>query len=257
MLTYRLQSQFFSVTFGLCGIAESAETPCDFTPEQRQQLGSWFRQESVTKTWIRATSPKTNCSKTTPLPLDSTTKLSDRHSDTSGADEKQGGEYPAFPTCAAGRPDHGSNGAYPSWPAFAIEALCYVDGNCTSAFSIMSTFADNTYEGAFGQAHQVPQMSTPPYTPINDVSAFKPIAGVTRYIAIEGGSFFDATLRGLFGYHAPVQWLGGKPAQEQLTATLHNPTVPRGFVGELRNLRTPLGLATLKSTAAGTSLGLQ
>ena len=84
------------------------------------------------------------------------------------------------PTCQAGRPDHGSNGAYPSWPAFALEALCYVDGNCSSAFSIMSTFADNTYEGAFGQAHEVPQMATPPYTPLNDVAAFKPIAGVTR-----------------------------------------------------------------------------
>jgi len=42
---------FFSVTFGLCGIAESEATPCDFTPLQRKQLGSWFRQESVTKTW--------------------------------------------------------------------------------------------------------------------------------------------------------------------------------------------------------------
>jgi hypothetical protein len=60
--------------------------------------------------------------------------------------------YPAYSTCAAGRPDHGSDGAYPSWPAFSCEALCYVDGNCTSAFSIMATFADNTYEGPFGQA---------------------------------------------------------------------------------------------------------
>ena len=47
------------------------------------------------------------------------------------------GAYPAYTTCAAGRPDHGSNGAYPSWPAFALEALCYVDGNCSSAFEIM------------------------------------------------------------------------------------------------------------------------
>ena len=60
-------------------------------------------------------------------------------------------EYPAYVTCDAGRPDHGSNGAYPSWPAFALEALCYVDGNCSSAFEIMGSFADNTLEGPFGQ----------------------------------------------------------------------------------------------------------
>ena len=47
---------------------------------------------------------------------------------------ESGGPFPAYPTCQAGRPDHGSNGAYPSWPAFALEALCYVDGNCSSAF---------------------------------------------------------------------------------------------------------------------------
>ena len=78
-----------------------------------------------------------------------------------------------------------------------------------------------------------------------------------RYIAIEGGSFFDATLRGLFGYHAPVQWLGAAPPHAQLTAALHNPSVPRGFIGELQNLRTPFGLATLKSTATGTTIALQ
>ena len=37
-----------------------------------------------------------------------------------------------------------------------------------------------TWEGPFGQAHEVPQMSTPPYTPFDDEPSFKPIAGVTR-----------------------------------------------------------------------------
>ena len=96
--------------------------------------------------------------------------------------------------------------AYPSWPAFGVEALCYVDGNCSSAFAIMGTFADNTHEGPFGQAHEVPQQSDAPYTPYNDAAAFKPIAGVTRYIAIEGGSFVDAVIRGFFGYHPTLQW---------------------------------------------------
>ena len=167
------------------------------------------------------------------------------------------GAYPAYTTCAAGRPDHGSNGAYPSWPAFALEALCYVDGNCSSAFEIMGTFAQATWEGPLGQAHEVPQLSTPPYTPFNDEPSFKPIAGVTRYIAIEGGSFFDAMVRGFFGYHAPLQWLSSASPQEQLDSALHGASTPRGFVGELRNLRTPLGLATIKSTAAGRTIELQ
>jgi len=69
------------------------------------------------------------------------------------------GTYPAYVTCAAGRPDHGSDGAYPAWPAFSMEALCYVDGNCSSAFAMMSTFAENTYEGPFGQVRGEPQSS--------------------------------------------------------------------------------------------------
>ena len=42
------------------------------------------------------------------------------------------------------------------------------------------------------------------YTPFDDETAFKPVAGVTRYIAIEGGSFFDAIVRGFFGYQPPM-----------------------------------------------------
>lgn len=52
--------------------------------------------------------------------------------------------------------DRAGDGAYPSWPAFSCEALCYIDGNCSSAFAIMATFAAPTFEGPFGQCHQVP-----------------------------------------------------------------------------------------------------
>ena len=154
----------------------------------------------------------------------------------------------------------GSNGAYPSWPAFSVEALCYVDGNCSSAFEIMGSFAQATEEGPFGQAHEVPQLATPPYTPFDAEPSFKPTAGVTRYIAIEGGSFFDAVVRGFFGYHAPLQWGGArgrKSAQDELTAALHNAGADRGFRGTLSNLRTPHGLATISSGPRGLSIKLQ
>jgi hypothetical protein len=115
---------FFSVTFGMCGLTDQ---PCDFSPQVRSELGNWFRAESVTKTWIRATSPKCNCSNTWEVPLaggdDNSAGGSGGAVGVGTPGEKNllpgtagsAGEWPAYPTCAAGRPDHGSNGAYPSW----------------------------------------------------------------------------------------------------------------------------------------------
>ena len=41
---------------GLCGLPDQ---PCDFNATTRAQLGRWFREESATSNWIRATSPRT------------------------------------------------------------------------------------------------------------------------------------------------------------------------------------------------------
>ena len=235
---------YFSVVFGMCGLTEE----CDLTDTMRRELGDWYRQESVTSTWIRATSPHTNCSNTWVVPINGTGPPPSFNMNENN--------YPALSTCAAGRPDHGSNGAYPSWPAFGCEALCYVDGNCSSAFQIMSLFADNTYEGPFGQAHEVPQNGQHPYTPYNDEKAFKPVAGVTRYMGIEGGSFFDAIVRGFFGYHPAPMW-GSGDATAQLEASLMNTSGYRGFAGTLSNLRTPFGLAQIESGVHGLSIRLQ
>jgi len=54
------------------------------------------------------------------------------------------------------------------------------------------------------------------YTPFDSSPAFKPIAGVTRYMAIEAGSFFDATVRGFFGYHPPPVWPGASVSPQQV-----------------------------------------
>jgi hypothetical protein len=54
------------------------------------------------------------------------------------------------------------------------------------------------------------------YTPFDSSPAFKPIAGVTRYMAIEAGSFFDATVRGFFGYHPPPVWSGASVSPQQV-----------------------------------------
>ena len=264
----------FSVTFGFCGLSDQ---PCDLSSTQRKELAAWFKEESVTSTWIRATSPQTNCSVTKVLAYPggedmggtkTKTKTTTRKEETD-ASAKMGAttSYPGLITCSAGRPDHGTNGAYPSWPAFSVEALCYLEGDCASAFSTMATFAANTREGPFGQSNEAPQLSVPPYTPLNDEASFKPIAGVNRYVAIEGGSFFDAVVRGFFGYHAPLQWGsaaagdGNDTVQAALDAAIVGGgkagQTSRGFAGKLRHLRTPFGLATITSGASGLRIALE
>ena len=262
----------FSVTFGFCGLSDQ---PCDLSSTQRKELAAWFKEESVTSTWIRATSPQTNCSVTKVLAYPggedvggAKTKTMARKEETNAsATSGATTSYPGLTTCSAGRPDHGTNGAYPSWPAFSVEALCYLEGDCASAFSTMATFAANTREGPFGQSSEAPQLSVPPYTPLNDEASFKPIAGVNRYVAIEGGSFFDAVVRGFFGYHAPLQWGsaaaggGNGTVQAALDAAIVGGgkagQTSRGFAGKLRHLRTPFGLATITSGASGLRIALE
>jgi hypothetical protein len=92
-----------------------------------------FREESLTSTWIRATSPLTNCSVNFTLPYSPTVSATPTEPMTiaeAGAAAPPDSKYPGFDTCKADRPDHGTTGAYPSWPAFSVEALCYLDGNC-------------------------------------------------------------------------------------------------------------------------------
>ena len=256
----------FSVTFGFCGLSDQ---PCDLSPTQRTEIATWFREESLTKSWIRATSPYCNCSVTKVLAYPGGEEVPPSLSSSSSSNNDARAErdnasapttYPAASTCKALRPDHGSNGAYPSWPAFATEALCYLDGNCSSALKVLASFAPNTYEGPFGQAVGAPQLPTPPYTPFNDEMSYKPIAGVNRYIAIEGGSFFDAIVRGFFGYHPPLQW-GSGDAQSALNAAIVGGGKPsqgsRGFKGTLRHLRTPHGLATITAGDDGLRITLE
>ena len=70
-----------------------------------------FREESVTSTWIRATSPRTNCSTSYSVPKDASAaavaaaaaRSSARALEAGGAESDA--EWPAYTTCQAGRPD--------------------------------------------------------------------------------------------------------------------------------------------------------
>lgn len=251
---------FFSLAFGLCGVNG---IECDLDATQRNQLSEFFHAELRSSDWIRATSPRCNCSHSFPVKKN---PRSARPTATRGirngidipsvpsAHVLSGDEWPGLMTCAANREDHGTTGAYSAWPALAAEALCYLDGNCSAAFTLLASYAPNTRQGAFGQASAVPQLQTPPYTPFNGEPAFKP--NDRRYLNMAVGAFADAVLRGLFGYHPPPLWPSSF-TQEALDSALLNRMSPRGFIGHLRNLRTPFGLATITSGPEGLSIALQ
>eukprot|EP00040_Diaphanoeca_grandis_P021873 m.116789 g.116789 ORF g.116789 m.116789 type:complete len:861 (+) comp28539_c0_seq1:178-2760(+) len=228
---------FFSATFGLCS---STHEKCDLDATARQELSSWFHEELKTKDWIRATSPRCNCSHSWMLP-DPTVTFTNSI------------EWPAISTCKAAREDHGSTGAYTAWPALAAEALCYLDGNCSAAFKVLASFVPTTYNGAFGQANAVPQDLAPPYTPYNDEATYKPFD--RRYINMAVGAFCDSIIRGLFAYHPDMQW-PSKFSQEALNGMLLSQQ-PRGFNGTLSNVRTPFGLVSITSDEGGLRIELQ
>ena len=239
---------FFSLAFGMCGVSG---TDCDLDATRRAQLSNFFHQELKTSDWIRATSPACNCSHTSAVPQKSPAGHALEEEED---DEEEEDEWPGLVTCKANREDHGTTGAYTAWPALATEALCYIEGNCSSAFAVMASFAPNTWQGAFGQANAVPQLQSSPYTPYNDEPAFKP--NDRRYLNMAVGAFVDAVVRGFFGYHPPPLW-PSTFTQGALDATLLQPGSARGFSGKLRNLRTPFGLATITSGEQGLSIKLQ
>lgn len=158
---------FFSMAFGLCGVKGAG---CDLSPIQRRQLSHFFHSELQTHDWIRATSPACDCDHHYPVP----TQPSTVHINNSAAAipiTTERDKWPGLVSCMADREDHGTTGAYSAWPALAAEALCYIEGDCKTAFKLMASYVSNTFQGAFGQANAVPQLRTPPYTPFNDEPA--------------------------------------------------------------------------------------
>ena len=118
----------------------------------------------------------------------------------------------------------------------------------------MASFAPNTYQGAFGQANAVPQQQTAPFTPYDDEPSYKPAD--RRYFNMATGGFFDAIVRGMFGFHPdPLGW-PAQPSAAALQDVLLRPRAARGFHGTLSNLRTPFGMAAITSGTGGLSIHL-
>jgi len=70
-------------------------------------------------------------------------------------------------------------------------------------------------------------------------------------------------VRGFFAYHPPPLWPAEFSQAALDAALLHGASTERGqaanrgFIGQLRNLRTPFGLATITSGIHGVSIALQ
>ena len=103
------------------------------------------------------------------------------------------------------------------------------------AVDLLSSMGPTTFEGPFGQAHGVPQLSHAPYTAFNNDTAFKTLGGVNRYLADNGAAFAEVVVRALFGWQPRLLWDG------DLASAVVAPNLSRGFSGVLANLMTPVG----------------
>jgi len=66
---------------------------------------------------------------------------------------------------------------------------------------------------------------------------------VTRYTAICGGAWAETILNDFFGFSPSIQG-----------TILQNPTVSRGFIGTLQNLKLYDGIYTIESGSSGLTL---
>ena len=192
---------------GFCGGAgaRSAAWGCALSSAQRAQMADFARRQLLAPSgaWIRALSP-----------LDALRNIS--------------------------RPDHGTTGAYDSWPSLLFEALTALDGGFASSVTYFAGVAQVALDGPFGQAHEL--------DPLNG-SAFKTLNGWTRYNANNGASFAEVVVRTLFGYQPP--WLppqtqGGDDASA--APAWLKPAfagVPRGVGGALYGIRLPGGAGSV------------
>ena len=179
---------------GFCGGAGArpAAWGCALSAAQRAQMADFARRQLIVPggAWVRALSP-----------LDALRNVS--------------------------RPDHGTTGAYDSWPPLLFEALTALDGGFGASVPYLAGVAGVARDGPFGQAHEVAA---------DNSTVFKTASGWTRYTANNGASFAEVVLRTLFGY-APA-WLpeAGAPLAPPAYAN-----APRGVNGTLYGIRLPSG----------------
>ncbi len=138
---------------------------------------------------------------------------------------------------ASDRPDHGPMGAFSAWPGETIAAFCEF-GEYGQALDFLHRVAAVTQEGPFSQSRELMGRSHDAAVRIAERGA-KGNPSQT-YNASNGGSFAETIIRGFFGYQPDL-----------LTTSLVRDARPRGFTGELLNVRCGGRLYHLASTPQG------
>lgn len=153
------------------------------------------------------------------------------------------------------RPDHGTTGAYASWPPMAAQSLAELDGDFRRATPFFLGTASAARLGPYGQANAVQVVTTAGYGPhdhddphgLFGIKAFKTTRGADRYTALAGGAWAEIILHSFFGWRPGLQDGG--------TNELWRSTVARGVTGELLWLRTPQGTRNITLGETGPRWG--
>jgi hypothetical protein len=148
------------------------------------------------------------------------------------------------------RPDHGTTGAYASWPSMAAQALAQLDGDFTRATPFFLGTAPAARLGPYGQANAVQQVTTAghgPHDPADPhgqfgVAAFKTTRGADRYTALAGGAWAEVILHTFFGWRpSPAAAIASDSRKDDVGSSaepaLWRSGVGRGVTAELLWLR--------------------
>ena len=135
------------------------------------------------------------------------------------------------------RPDHGPMGAFCAWPGETLATFCEF-GEFGRALDFLHRCAAVTYEGPFGQCREL--MGRTPDAPVRIAERGGRGLPSQTYNASNGGSFAETIIRGFFGYQPDL-----------LKGTLVSDPRPRGFEGQLLNVRQDGRFYTLTSTREG------
>ena len=135
------------------------------------------------------------------------------------------------------RPDHGPMGAYCAWPGETLATFCEF-GEFDKALDFLHRIATVTNEGPFSQSRELLGRTRDAAVRIAERGARGNPS--QTFNASNGGSFAQSIIRGFFGYQPDL-----------LTTRLVRDARPRGFTGELLNVRHHGQLYRLASARQG------
>ncbi|MFI6599364.1 hypothetical protein ACIBHX_24190 [Nonomuraea sp. NPDC050536] len=140
------------------------------------------------------------------------------------------------------RADHGTEGAYDSWPALTAQTFARF-GDYPAFLALLRRFSGVTSRGPFGQAHQLQAGDGMPDDSSSAVVASPDSLQVFNNLC--GGKFADVVISDLFGY-----------TPDGTGPRLKDAAVPRGITATLSGVLFRGAEHTITSDAAGLSLSV-